>query len=91
MNCAFVFILVAPLLPLLAALGIAAHILSGRARGDAAEPPTGRIATGAAWAVVVMMLALDALALVECAPGHFTLGAWFSSGAVDIQIGRAHV
>jgi NADH:ubiquinone oxidoreductase subunit 5 (subunit L)/multisubunit Na+/H+ antiporter MnhA subunit len=86
MNCAFVFILVAPLLPLLAALGIAAHILSGRARGDAAEPPTGRIATGAAWAVVVLMLALDALALVEGAPGHFTLGAWFSSGAVDIPI-----
>lgn len=86
MNCLFVFVLVAPLLPLLAALGIALHILSGRARGDDAEPVTARIAIGSAWAVVLLLLALDGLALVEGAPGHFTLGTWFASGAFAVPV-----
>ncbi|MDP1653787.1 MAG: proton-conducting transporter membrane subunit [Rhodocyclaceae bacterium] len=86
MNCAFVLVLIAPLLPLLAAFGIAAHILTGRASGDAAEAPTARLAEGAAWLALVLLLALDALALVEGAPGHFVLGTWFESGSFNIPI-----
>ena len=82
MNCAFVFVLLAPLLPLLAAVGIAVYILAGVPdnRGDDAEPPTARLAEGAAWGALFVLLALAGLAFVEGAPGHFTLGTWFASG-----------
>lgn len=86
MNCAFVFVLIAPLLPVLAAAGIAVHILTGRARGDDAEPPTARLAMGSAWLLLFLLLALDALAVFEGAPGYVKLGTWFASGQFVIPI-----
>lgn len=86
MNCQFIFVLLVPLLPLLAALGIAAHVLSGRAVGDAGEPPTARLAEGTAWLTLLLLLGLGVLALREGAPGHFVVGTWFASGAFSFPI-----
>lgn len=80
MNCAFTLVMLVPLLPLLAALGIAAYILAGQAVGDDGEPPTARLAEGAAWLALLTLLGLDLLAWQEGAPGHITLGTWFASG-----------
>ena len=43
MNCLFILVMLIPLLPLLAAGGIAAYVLAGRtvaAQGDDSEPPS---------------------------------------------------
>jgi NADH:ubiquinone oxidoreductase subunit 5 (subunit L)/multisubunit Na+/H+ antiporter MnhA subunit len=79
LNCLFILVLLVPLLPLLAAAGVAVTILTGAA-GDAAEPPTARLAEGAAWGALLILLGLASLAFVEGAPGHFTLGTWFAAG-----------
>lgn len=84
MNCLFILVLLVPLLPLLAAAGVAAHVLSGRARGDDGEPPTARLAEGAGWLTLLLLLALDGLALLEGTPGHFVVGEWFGSGRFSI-------
>ena len=89
MNCAFILVMLIPLLPLLAAGGIAAYVLAGRtvaAQGDDSEPPAARLAEGAAWAALLGMLGLDALALAEGAPGHFVVGQWFASGGFSIPV-----
>lgn len=88
MNCAFTFVMLAPLLPLLFALGIAVHVLqgAGTVMGDDAEPPTARLALVAAWGALLTLLGLDALALLEGSPGHFVVGQWFSSGRFVITI-----
>lgn len=86
MNCQFILVLLVPLLPLLAALGIAVHVLSGRALGDDGEPPTARLAEGAAWLTLLLLLGLGVLALREGAPGHFVVGTWFASGAFSFPI-----
>jgi NADH:ubiquinone oxidoreductase subunit 5 (subunit L)/multisubunit Na+/H+ antiporter MnhA subunit len=83
MNCLFTLVMLVPLLPLLAAAGIGIYVLRGAA-GDAAEPPTARLAEGAAWAALLLMLGLDVLALVEGAPGHFVVGTWFASGDIAV-------
>lgn len=85
MNCLFTFAMLVPLLPLLAAFGIAVHVLLG-ARGDDAEPPTARLAEGAAWATLLLLLGLDLLAWLEGAPGHFTVGTWFASGKLSVPV-----
>ncbi len=85
MNCGFIFVMLVPLLPLLAAAGIAAYMLNGAA-GDAAEPPTARLAEGAAWGALLILLGLGGLALAEGLPGHFVVGDWFASGAIKISI-----
>ena len=79
MNCAFVFALLVPLLPLLAAGGVTLHVLAGAA-GDDAEPPTARLAEGAATLSLLLLLGLDGLAMFEGAPGAMALGTWFASG-----------
>lgn len=86
MNCLFVLVMLIPLLPLLAAGGITVYLLSGQARGDAGEPPTARLAEGAAWLALLGLLGLDALALLEGAPGHVAIGTWFASGGFTIPI-----
>jgi NADH:ubiquinone oxidoreductase subunit 5 (subunit L)/multisubunit Na+/H+ antiporter MnhA subunit len=85
MNCLFTFVMLIPLLPLLAAFGIAAYVLNGAA-GDDAEPPTARLAEGAAWAALFWLLGLDVLALQEGAPGHIAVGIWFASGGFSVPI-----
>lgn len=86
MNCAFILGALVPLLPLLAAAGIAVYILAGQAVGDDGEPPTARLAEGATWLTLLLLLALDLLAWQEGAPGHFALGTWFASGRFAFPI-----
>lgn len=85
MNCAFVFAMLVPLLPLLAAFGIGIYILNG-ATGDDAEPPTVRLAEGAAWLALLLLAGLGALAVREGAPGHFVVGQWFASGRFVVPL-----
>jgi len=89
MNCLFILAMLIPLLPMLAAGGIAAYVLAGRtvaAQGDDSEPPVARLAEGAAWLAFAGLLGLDALAWRDGAPGHFTVGHWFASGDFVVPI-----
>src|SRR5574343_442803 len=69
-----------PGLPLLAVLINGARVLLGRAQGDAAEPLTARLSSLAAFGGLLLLLAIDAMALSQGAPGHRILGHWFGSG-----------
>ena len=51
----------------------------GRAQGDAAEGPTARLLSLAAFGSLALLLAIDALALQQGAPGHRVLGVWFAT------------
>jgi NADH:ubiquinone oxidoreductase subunit 5 (subunit L)/multisubunit Na+/H+ antiporter MnhA subunit len=75
-----------PLLPVLAAAGIAAHASGGQAPGDAGERPTARMAVGAVLGALALMLGLDLLALLHALPGHVLIGNWFASGDVTIPL-----
>lgn len=86
MSSLFILIPWIPLLPLLAAGGIAAYILAGQAQGDAGEGPSARLAEGTAWLVLSGLLGLDMLALLVGLPGDVTIGTWFASGAFIIPI-----
>ena len=91
MNPLFTLVMWIPLLPLLAAGGIVAYILAGEAVGhgsDDREPPTARLAEGAAWCSLIGLLALGGLSLAEPTgvPGHFMVGTWFESGPLAIRI-----
>ncbi len=85
MNCLFILTLLVPLLPLMAAFGIAVYVLNG-ASGDDAEPPTARLAEGAAWGALLILLGLSALAVRQGAPGHFVVGQWFASGQFSVPV-----
>lgn len=76
-----------PVLPLLAALALAGRVLGGRDRGDAAEPPSARIAVAAALLALLLLLALDMLALLRGVPGQISYGAWFASGDLAVPRG----
>ena len=69
-----------PALPLLALVAIGLRVLSGRAKGDRAEPLTARLSTLAAFASLALLLGIDFMALRDGAPGHRVLGTWFASG-----------
>ena len=69
-----------PALPLFAVIVNGARVLLGRARGDAAEPLTARLSSLAAFGGLVLLVAIDGLALTHGAPGHRRLGHWFGSG-----------
>jgi NADH:ubiquinone oxidoreductase subunit 5 (subunit L)/multisubunit Na+/H+ antiporter MnhA subunit len=69
-----------PLLPLLAVLINGARVLFGLAKGDAAEPLTARLSSLAALGGLLLLLAIDAVALAEGVPGHRVVGIWFASG-----------
>lgn len=75
-----------PLLPLLAAAGIALRILGGQDKGDLAEPPSARIAIYCVSAALLLLLALDAMAYAVGVPGQVRSGVWFSSGDVVLPI-----
>jgi formate hydrogenlyase subunit 3/multisubunit Na+/H+ antiporter MnhD subunit len=69
-----------PGLPLLAVVINGARVLLGRANGDAAEPLTARLSSLAAFGGLLLLLAIDGLALSQGAPEHRVLGHWFGSG-----------
>ena len=70
-----------PGLPLLAVLVIGGRLLLGRAQGDAAEPLTARLSSLAALGSLLLLLAIDGMAIWQGhAPGHHVLGLWFASG-----------
>src|SRR5574343_150505 len=69
-----------PALPLFVVVINGARVLLGRARGDAAEPLTARLSSLAAFGGLLLLLAIDAMALSQGAPGHRILGHWFGSG-----------
>lgn len=75
-----------PVLPLLAALVIALLHLAGLARGEAGEPLTARVTLIGAGLAFLVLLGLDASALVQGAPGQISLGDWFSSGKLHIPL-----
>ncbi|PKO37008.1 MAG: hypothetical protein CVU33_15380 [Betaproteobacteria bacterium HGW-Betaproteobacteria-6] len=62
-----------PVLPLVAVVINAARVLLGTATGDAAEPLTARLSSLAAFGGLVLMIAIDALALIDAPPGHLRL------------------
>lgn len=70
-----------PALPLLAVILIGSRVLLGCARGDTAEPLTAGLASLAALGGLLLLLAIDGLAIwLGSAPGHRVLGVWFASG-----------
>jgi len=70
-----------PALPLSAVLIIGSRVLLGRTSGDAAEPLTASLASLAALGGLLLLLAIDGLALWHGSiPGHRVLGIWFASG-----------
>lgn len=75
-----------PLLPLLAAGAIALRLLLGRARGDAAEPPTARIAVAAGFAALVLLLAMDLGAALAVPPGQCLVAVWFASAGLAVNL-----
>lgn len=75
-----------PLLPLLAAAGIAIRVVAGRAVGDSGEVPTAWIAQGAALGSLALLLVLDALAAIGGPPGQVILGTWLASGDFAVKL-----
>jgi proton-translocating NADH-quinone oxidoreductase chain M len=75
-----------PALPLAAALWIGVAILFGRARGEAHERRTHRIALTANAAAFAATLALIAARFAGELPERLTLGRWLTSGAVRIEV-----
>jgi len=69
-----------PMLPLFAVIFNGLRGLLGRASGDAAEPLTARLSSLAALGGLVLLLAIDGLALAHGEPGHRVLAVWFASG-----------
>lgn len=70
-----------PGLLLFAVVFIGARVLLGRAIGDAAEPLTARLAALAALGGLLLLLLIDALALLRGMPGHHVLAVWFASAS----------
>lgn len=75
-----------PALPLLAAAGIGASYVTGHNRGEAGEPFTRRLATGAAALSLLLILAIDGFALFEGVPGQLDNGSWLHSGDYHIRL-----
>lgn len=75
-----------PLLPLLGAAGIALRVLAGQDKGDLNEPPSARIAIYCAGTALLLLLVLDAIALVQGVPGQVQSGTWFTSGSVALPV-----
>ena len=75
-----------PLLPLLAALLIALRLLLRGSDGDAGEPLTAGIASGAALAALLLLVLLDLAALGGELPTHLAFGDWLRLGAVPVRL-----
>ncbi|MDP3540697.1 MAG: proton-conducting transporter membrane subunit [Azonexus sp.] len=69
-----------PMLPMFAVIINGLRVFFGLAKGDAAEPLTARLSSLAAFGGLLLLLAIDALALAQGVPGHRVLAVWFGSG-----------
>src|SRR5512145_502841 len=79
--------LLIPLLPMFAALAIAARMVAGAACDDAAERRVAGLALWASGLALVLLLGLDVRALwLGEAPGHIVFGRWLESGDYHINI-----
>lgn len=67
-----------PGLPLLALTITGARALLGRTEGDGAEPLTAHLAALAAFGGLLLLLAIDLLAVLDGPPGHRVLAHWFA-------------
>jgi NADH:ubiquinone oxidoreductase subunit 5 (subunit L)/multisubunit Na+/H+ antiporter MnhA subunit len=76
----------APALPLGAGIVIGIGYMTGRNRGETGERFTGRIAIAAAALSLLLLLALDVMALVNGAPGQIRSGTWLQSGEYAIRL-----
>jgi formate hydrogenlyase subunit 3/multisubunit Na+/H+ antiporter MnhD subunit len=76
----------APLLPLVAALLLAAASLARAGRNDHRERVTGAITLAAIGLPFVLLLVLAAQALLLGWPGQVRLGDWFSSGNLHVPL-----
>ncbi|MDP2828013.1 MAG: proton-conducting transporter membrane subunit [Sulfuricellaceae bacterium] len=76
----------APLLPLLAAAGIALRMLLGHDKGDLAEPLTARLAVLAAFLSLLVLLRIDLAVLQSGLPGQVRTADWLSSGSMSIAV-----
>ncbi|HIP52428.1 MAG TPA: hypothetical protein EYH03_00250 [Chromatiales bacterium] len=81
-----IWITLAPLLPMLAALWIGIGYLFGWNRGEAGERETARVAQGAAFASLLLILGWDLMALASGAPGQVVIGPWLASGEYQVDI-----
>lgn len=75
-----------PALPMLAALWIALGYVLGFNRDEAGEKDTARTSMTAASLSLILMLALDAMALAYGAPGTVRLGSWLDSGDYHVTV-----
>jgi len=75
-----------PLLPLLASLVIGAGVLFGFNRGEQGERQTHRLALLATGLSLLVMMAIDLLALTKDLPSHFIAAKWFNSGDLYFNI-----
>jgi NADH:ubiquinone oxidoreductase subunit 5 (subunit L)/multisubunit Na+/H+ antiporter MnhA subunit len=85
-HLAFALLPLVILLPLIAAMVTGLYMLSGRARGDAAELPTARRASGAALLGLLVLLIVDGLALNDPLPGRIEYARWLESGPAAIPL-----
>lgn len=74
-----------PLLPLLAALLIGLRVLCGRDAGDADEPDTASLASGAALGGLLLLLVFAGAALGGAPSGVWAFGDWLLLGAVPVR------
>jgi NADH:ubiquinone oxidoreductase subunit 5 (subunit L)/multisubunit Na+/H+ antiporter MnhA subunit len=75
-----------PLLPLLAALWIGVGVVAGWNLGEQGERGTARIALWSATVSFLLLLVLDAQALLNGVPGQLVFGDWLSSGEYRVQV-----
>jgi formate hydrogenlyase subunit 3/multisubunit Na+/H+ antiporter MnhD subunit len=75
-----------PLLPMLAAVGIALSYLFGGRRGESGERLTARMALVAGGLSLLLILLIDLQAIMQGAPGQIRLGRWLASGALELHI-----
>jgi NADH:ubiquinone oxidoreductase subunit 5 (subunit L)/multisubunit Na+/H+ antiporter MnhA subunit len=86
MTIAFNFLPLVVLLPLGIAGCTSLYILSGTARGDAAETPTARWSELAAILALVVIVACGAVAVNEGAPGRIEYARWLESGSIALPL-----
>ena len=78
--------LLVPVLPMLAALWIAAAYAVGLNRGEAGERRTTRVVVGTAALALGLLLVQDVLAVLRGAPGQVVLGNWIESGSYRVAV-----
>ena len=83
MSLVFQFLPLVIVLPLLAAAGIGARMLTGQ-KGDAAEPGTARWALVAASLSLLVLFAAAVVAALDGMPGHIEYARWLESGSVAL-------